>query len=48
MKPTAAQIKYAKDLLKKLGYDLDNYDFDTMTKEEISELITELKNEWGK
>ena len=46
MKPTASQIKYATDLLRKLGYDLDDYDFDKMTKAEVSELIDELREEW--
>lgn len=46
MKPTMAQIKYATDLLRKLGYDVADYDFDKMTKAEVSELITELKDEW--
>ena len=46
MKPTTAQIKYATDLLRKLGYDVADYDFDKMTKQEVSELIDELKNEW--
>ena len=46
MKPTPSQVKYAKDLLRKLGYDTDDYDFDKMTKEEVSELIDELKEEW--
>ena len=44
--PTASQIKYATDLLKKLGYDVADYDFDKMTKAEVSELIDELKDEW--
>ena len=46
MEPTARQIKYATDLLRKLGYDVADYDFDKMTKAEVSELIDELKNEW--
>ena len=46
MKPTIAQIKYATDLLRKLGYDVADYDFDKMTKQEVSELIDELKDEW--
>ncbi len=45
--PTTAQIKYATDLLRKLGYDVADYDFDKMTKAEVSELIDELKDEWG-
>ena len=45
-KPTSEQIGYATDLLKKLGYDVDDYDFDGMTKDEVSELIDELEDEW--
>lgn len=45
--PTRAQIEYAKDLIRKLGYDLDSYDFENMDKQEVSELISELKAEWG-
>ena len=44
--PTISQIKYATDLLRKLGYDVDDYDFERMTKDEVSELIKELKMEW--
>ena len=46
-KPTVQQIRYAEDLLRKLGYDLDDYDLEHMTREEVSELIDELKQEWG-
>jgi len=45
-KPTSEQTGYATDLLKKLGYDVDDYDFDGMTKDEVSELIDELEDEW--
>lgn len=41
--PTPAQLKYATDLLRKLGYDRDRYELEKMTKGEVSELITELK-----
>jgi hypothetical protein len=44
---TAAQIEYATDLILKLGYDLDWYDLDKMTRGQISRLIDELKDEWG-
>jgi len=47
MEPTKAQIDYAKDLMEKLGYDEEDYDFDRMTRAEVSELIDELKEEWG-
>ena len=51
--PTNAQIEYAEDLLRKLGYDkYDVYemrgkDFDDLDRREMSELISELKEEWG-
>lgn len=44
-KPTSAQIDYATDLIEKLGYDIDDYDFDAMTSADASELIQELKDE---
>lgn len=43
---TSAQIEYAISLLTKLGYDLDDYDFDNMSGSECAELIDELKREW--
>ena len=52
-KPTKDQISYAEDLLRKLGYDkYDVYemcgkDFDDLDRREMSELISELKEEWG-
>ena len=46
MPATQMQIKYATDLLRKLGYDVDDYDFDSMTAQEVSDLIDELKQEW--
>jgi hypothetical protein len=45
-KATNAQVKYATDLLNKLGYDLDWYDLEKMSRDQISKLIDELKNEW--
>lgn len=45
-KATKNQIDYATDLINKLGYDLDWYDLSKMNKSQISELISELKNEW--
>ena len=38
-----AQIEYARDLILKLGYDLDWYDLDKMTRGQISRLIDELR-----
>ena len=46
-KATQAQIDYAESLMKKLGYDPNNYDLESMTSWAISELIDELKEEWG-
>ena len=45
--PTLAQRTYVVDLMEKLGYDPNEYDFASMTREEMSELIAELKDEWG-
>lgn len=44
--PTAAQIKYATDLIGKLGYDLEDYNFEQMTCQQVAWLIRELKHEW--
>lgn len=43
--PTIGQIEYAIDTIIKLGYDLDDYDFCKMSKEEVTDLINELKRE---
>ena len=48
VKPTPSQIKYATELLKMLGYDVDDYDFEEMDRWEVSDLINELKQEWEK
>ena len=37
--PTQAQIEYASKLLKMLGYDIDDYDFEIMSRWGISNLI---------
>lgn len=42
---TKAQAKYICSLARELGYDLDEYDFETMTKEQASELIDMLREE---
>ena len=39
------QIAFIKDLCRKTGYDSDEYNFATMTKEQASEIITELLKE---
>ena len=45
-RPTRKQIEYAADLLDKLGYDKEEYGLENMTQEDLSELISELKDEW--
>lgn len=46
-KATPRMIIYAEGLLEQLGYDLDDYDFDNMTFEQVRDLINELKRERG-
>lgn len=46
-RPTDRMIEYAIALLKELGYDPDDYDFDKMTFEQVRDLIDELKVERG-
>lgn len=41
--PTPAQITYAKELIRKLGYERDRFDIKKMTKRELSKLISGLK-----
>lgn len=43
--PTIGQIEYAIDMIIKLGYNLDDYDFTKMSKQDVSDLIKELKRE---
>ena len=45
-RPTRKQIEYAADLLDKLGYDKEEYGLENMTRDALSELISELKDEW--
>ena len=42
---TNAQIVYAQDLLRELRYDLEDYPVENMSKQQVSELIDELKDE---
>ena len=42
---TAKQIDYIKSLCAKTGYDPDEYNFATMTKDEASEIISEMLKE---
>lgn len=39
-----ASISYARDLLRQCDMDEDDYDFDTMSQKEVSELIDELRD----
>lgn len=41
--PTPAQLKYATDLMRKLGCDRDRYKLERMTKKELSSFIDGLK-----
>lgn len=43
--PTKEQIKHAEDLLRNLGYDVDDYDFEEMDRWEVEDLISGLKSE---
>lgn len=43
--PTISQIECAIDMIVQLGYDLDDYDFTKMSKQDVSDLIKELKRE---
>lgn len=42
---TKAQILYVKALLRELGYDEEDYPLAKMSKQEISKLIYDLKDE---
>lgn len=44
-KPTKEQIKRAKDLLRKLGYDIEDYDFEEMDSWKVNDLIEMLKRD---
>ena len=46
-KPTPKMIEYATQLINELGYDPDDYNFDSMDFQKVSSLIDELKNERG-
>ena len=45
MEPTKVQCDYARDLMRNLGYDEDDYDLDAMERWEVSQLIADLKEE---
>mgnify|MGYP000982699901 CR=1 FL=1 len=42
---TKAQIMYAEALLRELGYDVDDYPLLDMDRQELSELIDDLREE---
>ena len=42
---TKAQIMYAEALIHELGYDLDDYPLSEMSKQEVSKLIDDFKDE---
>lgn len=43
--PTEAQIRYATSLLDELGYDAEEYELFSMSRQDMSALIDQLKNE---
>ena len=45
MTATPKQIDFIKTLCEKTGYDPDEYNFATMTKDEASEIIREMLKE---
>jgi hypothetical protein len=45
--PTTAQIDFARDLIKQLGYNLEEYDFEAMSFTDLSKMITDLRTERG-
>lgn len=47
MEPTKTQIDYAQWLCDQLGYDPDDYRLNSLSRAELSELITELRSELG-
>lgn len=44
-KPTSAQIDYARHLISELGYDMDWYDIEGMTRLQLANLIDDLRKE---
>ena len=46
-KPTVKMVDFAKGLLLSLGYDEEEYDFDSMTYQQCGDLIDQLKKERG-
>lgn len=45
--PTPKQAEYLKLLCEQLGYDYEQYDLSKLRQEEVSRIITELKEELG-
>lgn len=42
---TQRQIEYATNMIAELGYDINDYDLESMSKQSISILIDDLKEE---
>ena len=42
---TQRQIEYATNMIVELGYDINDYDLESMSKQSISILIDDLKEE---
>ena len=47
MSATYKMIAFAEDLIQRCGYDLQDYDLENMSFEEVSKLIDQLKEELG-
>ncbi len=47
MPATPAMIDYAEVLIEKCGFDINDYELDGMTYQDVSDLIDELKAELG-
>ena len=45
MPATQKQIDYAKKLIEELGYDLDDYELEKMTRGEMINLLGDLQQE---
>lgn len=45
-KPSAEQVRCAENLLRCLGYEVDDYDFEEMDRWEVDDLIETLKRSW--
>ena len=48
MSATPKMINFAEKLIEQCGYDINDYDLQAMTFQEVSSLIDELKEEQGR